>query len=73
MVANGPALRYGEAICEAELAGRLDVTQGATSRLEHSEDVRVSALGHYVVHASNWSQCSMTFGRVLFVSARTAI
>ena len=33
---------------QAELAGRLDVTQGAISKLEHSEDVRVSTLRQYV-------------------------
>ena len=30
------------------LAGRLDVTQGAISKLEHSDDVRVSTLRHYL-------------------------
>lgn len=30
------------------LAGRLDVTQGAISKLEHSEDVRVSTLRQYL-------------------------
>lgn len=29
---------------QAELAGRLDVTQGAISKLEHSEEVRISTL-----------------------------
>lgn len=33
---------------QAELAGRLDVTQGAISKLEHSEDVRVSTLRQYL-------------------------
>ena len=37
-------LRHGEAISQAELAGRLDVTQGAISKLEHSGNVRVSAM-----------------------------
>lgn len=41
-------LRQGEAITQAELAGRLDVTQGAISKLEHSEDVRVSTLRQYL-------------------------
>lgn len=41
-------LRRGEAISQAELAGRLDVTQGAISKLEHSEDVRVSTLRQYL-------------------------
>jgi transcriptional regulator with XRE-family HTH domain len=31
-----------EAVSQAELAGRLEVTQGAISKLEHSDDVRVS-------------------------------
>jgi hypothetical protein len=39
-------LRHGEAVSQAVLAGRLDVTQGAISRLEHSDDVRVSTLRH---------------------------
>ena len=33
---------------QAELAGRLDVAQGAISKLEHSEDVRVSTLRQYL-------------------------
>ena len=41
-------LRHSEAISQAELAGRLDVTQGAISKLEHSEDVRVSTLRQYL-------------------------
>ena len=41
-------LRHAEAISQAELAGRLDVTQGAISKLEHSEDVRVSTLRQYL-------------------------
>jgi len=41
-------LRHTEAISQAELAGRLDVTQGAISKLEHSEDVRVSTLRQYL-------------------------
>ncbi len=42
------SFRHGEAISQAELAGRLDVTQGAISKLEHSEDVRVSTLRQYL-------------------------
>ncbi len=41
-------LRHREAVSQAELAGRLDVTQGAISKLEHSEDVRVSTLRQYL-------------------------
>jgi len=41
-------LRHFEAVSQAELAGRLDVTQGAISKLEHSEDVRVSTLRQYL-------------------------
>ena len=54
-------LRHGEAISQAELAGRLDVTQGAISKLEHSEDVRVSTLRQYLEasgHGSNSLPCS---------------
>ena len=41
-------LRHGEAVSQAELAGRLEVTQGAISKLEHSDDVRVSTLRQYL-------------------------
>jgi DNA-binding XRE family transcriptional regulator len=41
-------LRHAEAVSQAELAGRLDVTQGAISKLEHSDDVRVSTLRQYL-------------------------
>ena len=41
-------LRHGEAISQAELAGRLDVRQRAISKLEHSDDVRVSTLRQYL-------------------------
>jgi DNA-binding transcriptional regulator YiaG len=41
-------LRRAEAISQAELAGRLEVTQGAVSKLEHSDDVRVSTLRQYL-------------------------
>ena len=49
-------LRHGEAISQAELAGRLDVTQGAISKLEHSEDVgfrRFASTSKRSVHVSN--------------------
>ena len=41
-------LRHAEAVSQAELAGRLAVTQGAISKLEHSDDVRVSTLRQYL-------------------------
>jgi DNA-binding Xre family transcriptional regulator len=41
-------LRHNEAISQVELAGRLEVTQGAISKLEHAEDVRVSTLRQYL-------------------------
>lgn len=41
-------LRYGKAISHPELAGRLDVTQRAISKLERSDDVRVSTLRQYL-------------------------
>lgn len=41
-------LRHAEAVSQAELAGRLEVTQSAISKLEHSEDVRVSTLRQYL-------------------------
>lgn len=41
-------LRHAQAVSQAELAGRLEVTQGAVSNLEHAEDVRVSTLREYL-------------------------
>jgi len=41
-------LRHGEALSQAELAGRLEVTQGAISKLENADDVRVSTLRQYL-------------------------
>lgn len=41
-------LRHREAFSQAEIAGRLDVTQGAISKLEHADDVRVSTLRQYL-------------------------
>jgi len=41
-------LRHQEALSQAEIAGRLDVTQGAISKLEHADDVRVSTLRNYL-------------------------
>lgn len=41
-------LRHGEAVSQVELAGRLDVTQGAISKLENADDVRVSTLRQYL-------------------------
>ncbi len=41
-------LRHREAVSQATLAGRLQVTQGAVSKLEHSDDVRVSTLRQYL-------------------------
>ena len=41
-------LRHAEALSQAELAGRLDITQSAVSKLEHADDVRVSTLRQYL-------------------------
>jgi hypothetical protein len=41
-------LRHAEAVSQVDLAGRLDVTQGAISKLEHADDVRVSTLRQYL-------------------------
>jgi len=41
-------LRHAEAVSQVELAGRLEVTQGAISKFEHAEDVRVSTLREYL-------------------------
>src|SRR6266496_6135995 len=41
-------LRHAEAVSQVDLAGRLDVTQGAVSKLEHADDVRVSTLRQYL-------------------------
>jgi transcriptional regulator with XRE-family HTH domain len=35
-------------VSQAELAGRLEVTQGAISKLEHADDVRISTLRQYL-------------------------
>ena len=35
-------------LSQATLAGRLEVTQGAISKLEHADDVRVSTLRQYL-------------------------
>ena len=41
-------LRHAEAVSQVELAGRLDVTQGAISKFENADDVRVSTLREYL-------------------------
>src|SRR3990170_5676737 len=41
-------LRHAEAVSQVELAGRLEVTQGAISKFEHADDVRVSTLREYL-------------------------
>ena len=41
-------LRHAEAVSQAEFAGRLDITQGAISKLEQSDDVPVSTLRQYL-------------------------
>lgn len=41
-------LRHAEAVSQVELAGRLEVTQGAISKFEHADDVRVSTLRDYL-------------------------
>ena len=42
------ALRHAEAISQATIAGRLEVTQGAVSRFENADNVRVSTLRQYL-------------------------
>ena len=41
-------LRHAEAISQATVAGRLELTQGAVSRFENADDVRVSTLRQYL-------------------------
>jgi ribosome-binding protein aMBF1 (putative translation factor) len=41
-------LRHAAAISQAELAGRLEVTQGAISKFERADDVRISTLRQYL-------------------------
>ena len=41
-------LRHVEAVSQVELAGRLEVTQGAISKFEHADDVRISTLRQYL-------------------------
>jgi Helix-turn-helix domain len=42
------ALRHGEAVSQATIAGRLELTQGAVSRFENADDVRISTLRQYL-------------------------
>jgi len=44
----GAAERLAEAVSQAELAGRLEITQSAVSKLEQADDVRVSTLRQYL-------------------------
>lgn len=56
-------LCHAQAVSQAELAGRLEVTQGAISKFEHADDVRVSTLREYLdapVPAWNSWPCSTT-------------
>ena len=41
-------LRHAEALSQVEVAGRLEITQSAVSKLEHADDVRVSTLRQYL-------------------------
>ena len=41
-------LRHQEALRQVEIAGRLDVTQGAVPKLDHADDVLVSTLRNYL-------------------------
>ena len=41
-------LRHAEAVSQADLAGRLEVTQGAISKFENADDVRISTLRQYL-------------------------
>lgn len=41
-------LRHAEALSQAEVAGRLEITQSAVSKLENADDVRVSTLRDYL-------------------------
>lgn len=41
-------LRHREAVSQAELAGRLEITQSAVSKLENADDVRISTLRQYL-------------------------
>lgn len=56
-------LRHARAMSQAELAGRLDVTPGGISKLEHADDVRVSTLRQYLEGLGarlGWSRSSTT-------------
>lgn len=41
-------LRHAEALSQVEVAGRLEITQSAVSKLERAEDVRISTLRDYL-------------------------
>jgi transcriptional regulator with XRE-family HTH domain len=42
------ALRRDAQVNQVDLAARLGLTQGAISKLEHAEDVRLSTVRHYL-------------------------
>jgi len=52
-------VRHQEAISQIELGGRLEITQGAISKMEHADDVRVSTLRQYLeamgARLADWS------------------
>ncbi|MEZ5232894.1 MAG: XRE family transcriptional regulator [Acidimicrobiales bacterium] len=48
LVVCTPSLFHAEALSQVEVAGRLEITQSAVSKLEHAEDVRVSTLRDYL-------------------------
>ena len=41
-------LRHAEAVSQADLAGLLEITQGAVSKFEHADDMRISTLRNYL-------------------------
>ena len=41
-------LRHAEALSQATMAGRLELTQSAVSRFENADDVRISTLRQYI-------------------------
>lgn len=55
-------LRQHEAVSQTALAERLDVTQGAISKLEHADDVRVSTLREYVEALGGHLELVAVFG-----------
>ena len=59
-------LRATQELSQVELAGRLQVTQPAISKLEHAEDVRLSTLRQYVEALGGELEVRARFGGAVY-------